>query len=66
MAVNAMQSARTIICPHSTAAIWHEGTQKLSGTVSLCADGSREAIDQLVSDCLRPGDRRRSDIRKLM
>jgi len=24
--------------------------------LSLCADGSREAINQLVSDCLRPGD----------
>jgi hypothetical protein len=29
---------------------------------SLCADGSREAIDQIVSDCLRPRDRRRGNV----
>jgi len=34
--------------------------------LSLCADGSREAIDQLVSDCLRPGDRRRGNVGVLM
>ena len=34
--------------------------------LSLCADGSREAIDQLVSDSLRPGDRCRSNVGVLM
>ena len=29
---------------------------------SLYADGSREAIDQIVSDCPRPRDRRRSNV----
>ena len=30
--------------------------------LSLCADGTREAIDQFVSDRLRPGDRGRCNV----
>jgi hypothetical protein len=34
--------------------------------LSLCADGSRESVHQLVSDSLRSGDRRRCNVGVLM